>query len=130
MSLNDRVRCSALHARTMSAADAAALIPAGANVGMSGFTGAGYPKALPQAIAARAKAEHAAGRPYKLNVWTGASTAAECDGVMAEAEALGQRLPFNTDPKPAKRSMRARSTSSTCTCRTWHSTHGLAFWAR
>ena len=102
MSLNDRVRCSALHARTMSAADAAALIPAGANVGMSGFTGAGYPKALPQAIAARAKAEHAAGRPYKLNVWTGASTAAECDGVMAEAEALGQRLPFNTDPKARK----------------------------
>ena len=102
MSLNDRVRCSALHARTMSAADAAALIPAGANVGMSGFTGAGYPKALPQAIAARAKAEHAAGRPYKLNVWTGASTAAECDGVMAEAEVLGQRLPFNTDPKARK----------------------------
>ena len=102
MSLNDRVRCSALHARTMSAAEAAALIPAGANVGMSGFTGAGYPKALPQAIAARAKAEHAAGRPYKLNVWTGASTAAECDGVMAEAEVLGQRLPFNTDPKARK----------------------------
>ena len=98
MSLNDRVRCSALHSRIMSAADAAALIPAGANVGMSGFTGAGYPKALPQAIAAHAKSEHAAGRPYKLNVWTGASTAAECDGVMAEAGAIGQRLPFNTDP--------------------------------
>jgi acyl-CoA hydrolase len=28
----------------MSAEDAAALIPAGANVGMSGFTSAGYPK--------------------------------------------------------------------------------------
>ncbi|MEF9963029.1 MAG: acetyl-CoA hydrolase/transferase family protein [Comamonas sp.] len=98
MPLNDHVRCSALHARIMSAAEAAALIPAGANVGMSGFTGAGYPKALPQAIAAHAKAEHAAGRPYKLNVWTGASTAAECDGVLAEAGAIGQRLPFNTDP--------------------------------
>ena len=98
MSLNDRVRCSALHARIMSAPEAAALIPAGANVGMSGFTGAGYPKALPQAIAARAKAEHAAGKPYKINVWTGASTAAECDGVMAEAGAIDQRLPFNTDP--------------------------------
>ncbi|WP_182344269.1 acetyl-CoA hydrolase/transferase family protein [Comamonas koreensis] len=98
MSLNDRVRCSALHSRIMSAADAAALIPAGANVGMSGFTGAGYPKALPQAIAAHAKSEHAAGRPYKINVWTGASTAAECDGVLAEAAAIGQRLPFNTDP--------------------------------
>ena len=86
----------------MSAAEAAALIPAGANVGMSGFTGAGYPKALPQAIAARAKAEHAQGKPYKINVWTGASTAAECDGLLAEAHAVGQRLPFNTDPTARK----------------------------
>ena len=98
MSLNDRVRCSSLHDRIMSAEQAAALIPNGANVGMSGFTGAGYPKALPQAIAAHAKAAHAAGKPYKINVWTGASTAAECDGAMASAQAMGQRLPFNTDP--------------------------------
>ncbi len=102
MSLNERVRCSELHSRIMSAAEAAALIPTGANVGMSGFTGAGYPKALPQAIAERAKAEHAAGQPYKINVWTGASTAAECDGVMAEADAIGQRLPFNTDATTRK----------------------------
>ncbi|GAB2485417.1 acetyl-CoA hydrolase/transferase family protein [Comamonas humi] len=102
MSLNDRVRCSALQSRTMSAAEAAALIPAGANVGMSGFTGAGYPKALPQAIAARAQAEHAAGRPYRINVWTGASTAPECDGALAQAHAVGQRLPFNTDPAARK----------------------------
>ena len=98
MSLNDRVRYGALHARIMPAEQAAALIPAGANVGMSGFTGAGYPKALPQAIAAHAQSEHSAGRPYKINVWTGASTPAECDGVLAGAHALGQRLPFNTDP--------------------------------
>jgi succinyl-CoA:acetate CoA-transferase len=82
----------------MTAEQAAALIPHGVNVGMSGFTGAGYPKALPQAIAQHAKSEHAAGRPYKINVWTGASTAAEMDGALAEAGALGQRLPFNTDP--------------------------------
>jgi len=98
MTLAERVRYADFHPRIMSADAAAALIPTGTNVGMSGFTGAGYPKALPQAIAARAKAEHAAGKPYKINVWTGASTAAECDGVLAEAHALGQRLPFNTDP--------------------------------
>ncbi|WP_370680443.1 acetyl-CoA hydrolase/transferase family protein [Comamonas sp. GB3 AK4-5] len=98
MTLADRVRFPEFQTRIMSAEAAAALIPHGVNVGMSGFTGAGYPKALPQAIAARAKAEHAQGKPYKINVWTGASTAAECDGVMAEAQALGQRLPFNTDP--------------------------------
>ena len=102
MSLAERVRYPQFHNRIMSAEAAAALIPHGANVGMSGFTGAGYPKALPQAIAARAMAEHAQGKPYKINVWTGASTAAECDGVMAEAGALGQRLPFNTDPTARK----------------------------
>ena len=102
MTLADRVRFPQFHNRIMSAAEAAALIPHGANVGMSGFTGAGYPKGLPQAIAERARAEHAAGRPYKLNVWTGASTAPECDGVMAEAAAIGQRLPFNTDPTTRK----------------------------
>ncbi|CAB5680682.1 Propionyl-CoA:succinate CoA transferase [Delftia tsuruhatensis] len=98
MSLADRVRFPEFLSRTMTAEQAAALIPHGVNVGMSGFTGAGYPKALPQAIARHAKSEHAAGRPYKINVWTGASTAAEMDGALAEAGALGQRLPFNTDP--------------------------------
>ncbi len=82
----------------MSAEAAAELVPAGANVGMSGFTGAGYPKLLPQALAARAKAEHAAGRPFKISVWTGASTAPEMDGALAAADAFEKRLPFQSDP--------------------------------
>src|SRR2546427_5968897 len=86
MSLADRVRFPEFLSRTMTAEQAAALIPHGVNVGMSGFTGAGYPKALPQAIAQHAKSEHAAGRPYKINVWTGASTAAEMDGALARSE--------------------------------------------
>lgn len=98
MTLADRVRYAPFHSRITSAEAAAALIPNGATVGMSGFTGAGYPKGLPQAIADRAKAEHAQGKPYKINVWTGASTAPECDGVLAQAHAIDLRLPFNTDP--------------------------------
>jgi succinyl-CoA:acetate CoA-transferase len=98
-----RIQHPALRQKIMTAAQAAALIPSGTNVGMSGFTGAGYPKAVPQAIADHAKREHAAGKPYKINVWTGASTSADCDGVMAEAGALGQRLPFNTDPTARKK---------------------------
>ena len=35
----------------LSAEAAAALIPPGANVGMSGFTGSGYPKLVPGALA-------------------------------------------------------------------------------
>lgn len=97
MSIQERISYSPLHNRIMSATEAAQFIKANANVGMSGFTGAGYPKALPQAIADIARHEHAAGRDYKINVWTGASTAPECDGILAEAQAINQRLPFNTD---------------------------------
>jgi succinyl-CoA:acetate CoA-transferase len=98
MTLAERVRCADFHSRIMSAEEAARLIAHGSNVGLSGFTGAGYPKALPMAMAAHARAEHAAGRPYKVNIWSGASTAPECDGALADADAVGQRLPFNTDP--------------------------------
>jgi len=134
MSLADRVRHPDFLQRVMSAEEAAALVPSGANVGMSGFTGAGYPKALPQAIARRAKAEHAAGKPYKINVWTGASTAPELDGSLAEAHAIGQRLPFNTDPT-ARNAINAGEIDfidmhlSHVACRMSHSRHGLAFWA-
>jgi succinyl-CoA:acetate CoA-transferase len=42
---------------------------------MSGFTGSGYPKAVPLALAAGIEAEHAAERPFQIRVWTEASTA-------------------------------------------------------
>lgn len=66
-----------LSSKTLSAEQAAALIPAGAHVGMSGFTGAGYPKAVPQALADRMQKLHAAGEDFRIGLWTGASTAAE-----------------------------------------------------
>ena len=65
--------------------EAAELIHDGDCIGMSGFTNAGAPKVMPTAIAQRAKAEHAAGRPFKLTVMTGASTSTLVDGVLAEA---------------------------------------------
>ena len=69
----------------MSAEAAAALIPAGAHVGMSGFTGAGYPKLVPKALAERMKALQAVGQAFQIGLWTGASTAPELDGVLAQA---------------------------------------------
>ncbi|MPT47351.1 MAG: acetyl-CoA hydrolase/transferase family protein [Sphingobium sp.] len=82
----------------MSAEEAATKIQHGMTVGMSGFTGSGYPKAVPTALAAHIEAEHAAGRPMKIKVWTGASTGPELDGVLAKANGIEMRLPFNTDP--------------------------------
>jgi succinyl-CoA:acetate CoA-transferase len=98
LSLADRIRNPELQSKIMSADAAAALIPAGANVGMSGFTGAGYPKALPQALARRIEALHAAGNPFRISVWTGASTAPELDGALAKVDGIEMRLPFQSDP--------------------------------
>jgi succinyl-CoA:acetate CoA-transferase len=87
----------------MSAEDAAALIPANANVGMSGFTGAGYPNAVPGAIAQRVIAATSAGEPFRIGVWTGASTAPELDGALAMADGIDLRLPYQSDPVTRQR---------------------------
>ena len=98
-----RIRAAALQSKIMSAEAAAALIPAGSTVGMSGFTGSGYPKEVPLALAARIEAEHAAGRPFRLKVWTGASTGPELDGALARANGIEFRLPYNSDPYARER---------------------------
>jgi len=93
-----RILDTALRGRIMSADAAAALIPTGANVGMSGFTGAGYPKEVPAALAHRIVAAHENGEPFKIGVWTGASTAPELDGALAKVDGIEMRLPYQSDP--------------------------------
>ncbi len=93
-----RIRSAELRSRVMSAEDAAALIPPNSTVGMSGFTGSGYPKAVSLALAARIEAMHAAGERCRLRVWTGASTGPELDGALAKADGIEFRLPYNSDP--------------------------------
>jgi succinyl-CoA:acetate CoA-transferase len=87
----------------MSAEEAAALIPSGVNVGMSGFTGAGYPKVLPAALAKRIMAANQRGERFKISVWTGASTAPELDGALATVDGIEMRLPYQSDPTCRKR---------------------------
>ena len=93
-----RIGLNSLQAKVMSAEDAATLIDPGSTVGMSGFTGSGYPKAVPMALARRIEAQHAAGNPFRLRVWTGASTGPELDGALAKADGIEFRLPYNSDP--------------------------------
>jgi succinyl-CoA:acetate CoA-transferase len=92
-----RVLNKFLQNKVMQAEEAAALIPAGATVGMSGFTGAGYPKAVPTALAKRALDERLRGKPYRLNVLTGASTGPEQDTMMSLTEAQQFRFPYQGD---------------------------------
>jgi succinyl-CoA:acetate CoA-transferase len=90
--IKDRVRNKALHAKIVTAEEAAAIIKPGMNIGTSGFTPAGYPKAVPLAMAERMKKE-----AFKINLWTGASVGQELDGALAEANGIARRLPYQTD---------------------------------
>lgn len=74
--------------------EAASLIEHDENVGLSGFTAAGVPKAIPRAIAAKAEALHAEGKPFKINLYSGASTSASTDGALAAANAINHRTPY------------------------------------
>ena len=96
--MSDRIAHSGLKSKVMTAQEAAEFVNNGDKVGTSGFTGAGYPKALPTAIAERAKAAHDRGDDFQIELFTGASTAVDCDGVLAEANAISFRTPYNSDP--------------------------------
>ena len=98
MSDASRILNPTLRSKIMSADEAAALIGHGDNVGMSGFTGAGYPKVVPAALARRIDAAHAAGQEFRVGVWTGASTAPELDGALARANGVELRMPYQSDP--------------------------------
>ena len=93
----DRILHKGLKAKVMSAEAAAALIPNGAVIGMSGFTGAGYPKAVPIALSKRALDEKLKGKPLKFDVLTGASTGPEQDTMMSFVEASRFRFPYQGD---------------------------------
>ena len=81
----------------ISAAEAATYIKHGYNVGLSGFTPAGSPKAVTPEIAKIAEAEHAAGRSFQIGIFTGASTGDSADGALIRAKALRYRAPYTTN---------------------------------
>ena len=88
----NRVRNKELQAKIVTAEEAAAFIKPGMNVGTSGFTPSGYPKAVPMALAARMEKEH-----FQINLWTGASTGDEEDGALARANGIKFRMPYQTN---------------------------------
>lgn len=83
----------------LTADEAAAIIFDGAFIGFSGFTPAGAAKAVPRALAARAKAEHAAGRPHSFRIIAGASTGSAIDDELADADAIAWRAPYQSSKK-------------------------------
>ena len=91
--LTNRIRLFPLMERIVTADQAAALIKDGMIVGMSGFTRAGDAKAVPLAMARRARQE-----PFQITLVTGASLGKDVDRVLTEAHVLKKRMPFQSDP--------------------------------
>lgn len=87
----------------LTAEEAASFIKNGDTIGLSGFTAPGTPKSVTEAIAAHAEKEHAEGRPFKINVFSGASTSDHVDGVLSRANAINMRAPYQNVPDLRKR---------------------------
>lgn len=87
-----RIRCPELLTRIATPDQAASLIHDGMTIGLSGFTRAGDAKAVPLALAERAKTH-----PMKLTVITGASLGHNTDKLLYEAGLLARRMPFQVD---------------------------------
>ena len=81
----------------ITAEEAAAFVNNDDNVGFSGFTPAGCPKSVPEAIAKRAAEEHAKGNPFQIGMFTGASTGDRLDCELARANAIKFRTPYQSN---------------------------------
>ena len=71
--------------------EAAEYVQNGFSIGISGFTVPGNPKVVPPAIAAKARREHEAGREFKVNIFSGASSNDFTDGELSRAHAINSR---------------------------------------
>ncbi len=91
--INDRIRMKSLTNKVMSANEAAEFIKNGMTVATSGFTPSGYPKAVPLALAEKAKN----GKKVEITLITGASVGDELDGELAKTGVIKRRFPYQTN---------------------------------
>lgn len=89
---SSRIRSKELEKKIMSAEQAAQFFKDGMTVGASGFTPAGYPKAVPLALAKRAENEK-----IQISLMTGASVGDELDGSLTRAGVIKRRYPYQTN---------------------------------
>ncbi len=92
--LKNRIRSERGESLIVSASEAAKLIKDGMAVGISGFTNAGYPKAVPHALAELAKAGE---YKVKIDLYSGASVGPEVDTELVEAGIINKRIPYQTN---------------------------------
>lgn len=87
--MEERILSAQLREKVVPVEKAISSIQSGMTLGFSGFTGAGYPKVIPTAIANSGVKD--------LTIIAGASTGDELDGEMARNHAVGKRYPFQSN---------------------------------
>ncbi|GBF50133.1 acetyl-CoA hydrolase [Leptospira ryugenii] len=84
-----------IESKLKTADEIALLLPREVTIGASGFTPAGYPKVIPKAFAKRIESESS--KTFSINLYAGASTGEELDGVLAKTGALRLRIPYQSN---------------------------------
>ncbi len=88
---------SFIKSKLMSAEDVAEKFPEQVTIGASGFTLSGYPKVIPNAFAQRIQNSKNPEK-FSINLYTGASTGDELDGVLARTGKMKLRIPYQSHP--------------------------------
>lgn len=88
---------SLIESKLMTSEEVANRLPKNVTLGCSGFTPAGYPKLIPEAFAKRIERESKSGEGFSINLYAGASTGDELDGVLARTGALKLRIPYQSN---------------------------------
>lgn len=99
--LEERVRCKSLLDKVMTPEDTIKFFKNGMNLGWSGFTPAGYPKAVPIALADHVEKNNLQGK-LKFNLFIGASVGAETEDRWATLDMIDRRWPYQTGKNIAK----------------------------
>lgn len=94
----------------MTAQEAACMIKNNDVIGIGGFSSVGTPKAVPAALAERAKSEHELGREFKVGLITGGATGDTVDGALAKENAVLFRTPFQSN-KDMRNSINEKNTA-------------------
>ncbi len=99
--LQDRVRRKSLLSKVKTAEQCIEFFKPGMNLGWSGFTPAGYPKAVPIALADHVEKNNLQGQ-MKFNLFIGASVGAETEDRWAALDMIDRRWPYQTGKNIAK----------------------------
>jgi len=97
----NRVRRKSLHSKVTNAENLIPLFKDGMYLGWSGFTGVGYPKIMPIALADHVENNNLQGK-MKFNLFVGASTGAETEDRWAKLDMIDRRYPHQVGKNIAK----------------------------